>query len=176
MARPKKDGRFINYFIDRDIYERLKRYAEEKGQSMTTAIERILDRHLKEYETQRQTLTVEALYCEQCNRLTEQERCPGCGSKHLRLPLMGDYCFLTEKELLWSAAMEQLLRDHDIPFVTSNALGAGLTSKLGVMQERIRFYVPFLKLKQAKILEEEFFSRKFEEKPEIPEEENGTEQ
>lgn len=24
MARPKKDGRYINYYIDREIYERLK--------------------------------------------------------------------------------------------------------------------------------------------------------
>lgn len=162
MARPKKDGRFINYFIDRDIYERLKSYAEAKGQSMTTAIERILDRHLREYEMERQTLTVEDLYCERCNLLTGHDSCPGCGSRHLRLPLMGDYCFLTEKELIWSAAMEELLRDNEIPFVTRNALGAGLTVKLGVMQERVRFYVPFLKLKKAKTLEEEFFSEKFE--------------
>ena len=38
MPRPKKDGRFINYFLDRTIYDRLKAYAEDKGQSMTTAI------------------------------------------------------------------------------------------------------------------------------------------
>ena len=163
MARPKKDGRFINYFIDRDIYDRLKRYAEEKGQSMTTAIERILDRHLKAYETDRQTLSTEDRYCERCNLLINRETCPNCGSRQLRVPLVGDYCFLTEKELIWSAAMEELLRDNNIPFVTRNALGAGLTVKLGAMQERVRFYVPFLKLKKARELEQEFFSEKFEE-------------
>ena len=42
MARPKKDGRHINYYIDRMIYERLEEYADEKGQTMTTALERIL--------------------------------------------------------------------------------------------------------------------------------------
>ena len=42
MARPKKDGRHINYYIDRLIYERLEEYANEKGQTMTTALERIL--------------------------------------------------------------------------------------------------------------------------------------
>lgn len=42
MARPKKDGRHINYYIDRLIYERLEEYADEKGQTMTTALERIL--------------------------------------------------------------------------------------------------------------------------------------
>ena len=77
------------------------------------------------------------------------------------MPLAGDYCFLTEKEPLWSQALETLLRDNDIPCVTKNAMG-GLTAKLGSIQERVRFYVPYLKLKRAKILEEEFFSAKFE--------------
>ena len=42
MPRKKKDGRHINYYIDRMIYERLEEYAAEKGQTMTTALERIL--------------------------------------------------------------------------------------------------------------------------------------
>ena len=42
MPRPKKDGRHINYYIDRMIYERLEEYADEKGQTITTALERIL--------------------------------------------------------------------------------------------------------------------------------------
>ena len=42
MPRPKKDGRHINCYIDRMIYERLEEYADEKGQTMTTALERIL--------------------------------------------------------------------------------------------------------------------------------------
>ena len=46
MARPKKDGRYINYYIDRKIYERLKHYADDKGQTMTVAIERILKAYL----------------------------------------------------------------------------------------------------------------------------------
>ena len=42
MPRKKKDGRHINYYIDRMIYERLEEYANEKGQTMTMALERIL--------------------------------------------------------------------------------------------------------------------------------------
>ena len=42
MPRKKKDGRHINYYIDRLIYERLEEYADEKGQTMTTALERVL--------------------------------------------------------------------------------------------------------------------------------------
>lgn len=49
MPREKKDGRYINYRIKREIYEMLERYAEEKGQSKTVAIERILEAHLSAY-------------------------------------------------------------------------------------------------------------------------------
>ena len=162
MPRPKKDRRFINYFIDRTIYDRLKAYAEDKGQSMTTALERILSAHLDQYERAMPTPAGEPLYCENCGILTELSRCPVCSNRELRVPLASDYCFLTEKELLWSNVLEELLTDNGIPCVTKNALGAGLTSKIGAMQERTRFYVPYLKLKTARALEEEFFAAKFE--------------
>ena len=31
MSRPKKDGSYINYYIDRELVEKLRDYAEEKG-------------------------------------------------------------------------------------------------------------------------------------------------
>lgn len=49
MPRQKKDGVTINYFIRRDVKEKLDIYAEEKGQTATMAIERILDEHLTKY-------------------------------------------------------------------------------------------------------------------------------
>lgn len=49
MPRAKKDGVNINYFIHRDIKEKLDAYCEEKGQTATMAIERILDYHLKKH-------------------------------------------------------------------------------------------------------------------------------
>ena len=42
MSRPKKDGVNINYYIDRELVEKLRKYAEDKGQTMTMALERIL--------------------------------------------------------------------------------------------------------------------------------------
>ena len=48
MARPKKDGVRVNLFLDREMMERLRSYAEEKGQTMTTAIERIITAKLNE--------------------------------------------------------------------------------------------------------------------------------
>jgi len=46
MSRPKKDGAYINYYIERELVEKLRDYAEDKGQTMTTALERILREHL----------------------------------------------------------------------------------------------------------------------------------
>ena len=45
MAREKKNGRKINMIIDQNVYNRLKYYSEEKGQTITMAVERILDKY-----------------------------------------------------------------------------------------------------------------------------------
>lgn len=50
MARPKKDGVYINYYIQKDIKDRLDRYCEDVGQTNTMAIERILKQFLDDYE------------------------------------------------------------------------------------------------------------------------------
>lgn len=42
MPRAKKDGQHINCYIDRTLCEQLKAYADEKGQTMTTALEKII--------------------------------------------------------------------------------------------------------------------------------------
>ena len=49
MPRQKKDGVSINYFIRRDVKEKLDKYCEEVGQTATMAIERILDDYLTKY-------------------------------------------------------------------------------------------------------------------------------
>ena len=46
MARPKKDGVKVSLFLDRTMMELLRAYADEKGQTMTTAIERIVTEKL----------------------------------------------------------------------------------------------------------------------------------
>ncbi len=49
MPRQKKDGVSINYFIRRDVKEKLDKYCDDVGQTATMAIERILDEYLKRY-------------------------------------------------------------------------------------------------------------------------------
>ena len=56
MPRKKKDGRHINYYIDRMIYERLEEYADEKGQTMTMALERILKQFFDKTDEEKRKL------------------------------------------------------------------------------------------------------------------------
>lgn len=165
MARKKKDGRFINYYIDRLIYERLERYADDKGQPVTAALERILDESLTRYE--QEAASVER-YCPNCHILIRAHRCPICDRKWLEPPLPEDYCLLGEKDAVWAGVLEDCFRQNGIPYLTQNTLGAGLTSKMGNLFERIKFYVRYDSFRKAQELEEELFRVP----PEMNEEEN----
>jgi len=158
MPRKKKDGRFINYYLDRQIFERLERYADGQGQSMTTALERILQEHLDKYESELTAKGGTPMYCPNCNVLVNSSRCPACGSRKLRQPQADDYCCLAEKEVIWADALGDILKKNGIPFVTKNMLGAGLAAKIGPALERVRFYVPYSHYENAQALEQEFFS------------------
>lgn len=46
MPRQKKDSVPICYRIEKSVYERLQAYAEDKGQTMTMAVERLLTKAL----------------------------------------------------------------------------------------------------------------------------------
>ena len=55
MARAKKDGEKISFYVDRLVMEDLRAYAEEKGQTVTMAMERILRTHLDEEKANKST-------------------------------------------------------------------------------------------------------------------------
>ena len=61
MARQKKDGRNVNFYIDRTIMEKVERHAEENGQTLTKAVERLLEQALedKSEEKTKQPATAE---------------------------------------------------------------------------------------------------------------------
>lgn len=158
MPRKKKDGRHINYYIDRLIFERLERYADDKGQEMTTAIERILAEHLDKYEEEKRLKGGADMYCERCNLLVHSTTCPVCGNEVDREPRANDYCYLTEKDAIWAGALSDIFENNNIPYVTKNTLGAGLTAKLGASMERVQFFVPYSHYKSAQELEQEFFA------------------
>ena len=51
MPRCKKDYKNLNIKLQKDISDQLEEYCERLGQTKTTAIERILQKHLEEYRT-----------------------------------------------------------------------------------------------------------------------------
>ncbi len=51
MSREKKDSKSLNIKLDRSLSERFEAYCSELGQTKTTAIERILIKHLDEYNS-----------------------------------------------------------------------------------------------------------------------------
>lgn len=42
MARPKKDGKYLNVYVEQNIYDDFEKFCEDMGQSKTTATERAL--------------------------------------------------------------------------------------------------------------------------------------
>ncbi len=53
MARAKKDGVHINYYIQKDIKKMLDEYCEDVGQTNTLAVERILKSYLEKYKEEK---------------------------------------------------------------------------------------------------------------------------
>ncbi|EDT74298.1 RepB family protein [Clostridium butyricum] len=58
MARQKKDGVYINYYIRKDIKEKLDEYCEEVGQTNTLALERILGQFLDKYFEEKKNVNI----------------------------------------------------------------------------------------------------------------------
>ena len=50
MARAKKDGENVSFYIECDIMNRLREYADSKGQTITKALEILLRKALDETE------------------------------------------------------------------------------------------------------------------------------
>ena len=47
MPRPRKDGEKISLYLDRAMMEQLRAYADERGQTLTMAMERLITAQLE---------------------------------------------------------------------------------------------------------------------------------
>ena len=56
MARPRKNGTYINVCIDTPVYERLEKLCKDAGQTKTVAVERALIAYLNDYEEKQRIL------------------------------------------------------------------------------------------------------------------------
>ncbi|MDD3138891.1 MAG: hypothetical protein PHX08_07965 [Lachnospiraceae bacterium] len=57
MARPKKNGTYLNVCIDNSIYEKLNEICEDAGQTKTIVVERALDSYFSDYREKQRKLT-----------------------------------------------------------------------------------------------------------------------
>ncbi len=56
MAKPKKNGTYLNVCIETPIYERLEAVCKDAGQAKTVAVERALTAYLDEYDEKQKML------------------------------------------------------------------------------------------------------------------------
>lgn len=59
MGRAKKDGEHISLYLYRPLLNRLRKFAEIKGQTVTVAIERILQQALDDFDTKSDVKTTD---------------------------------------------------------------------------------------------------------------------
>ncbi len=97
------------------------------------------------------------MYCEKCRRVFEGDRCPECRKSRCREATAEDPCYLTEQGQPWAGMLADVLKQHEIPFLTSGRLGAGLAVRVGSMLESERFYVRFSDLARAGDIVDELF-------------------
>ena len=55
MARPKKNGTYLNVCIETSIYKRLEEICDEAGQTKTVAVERAL-KYFDEYDAKQKII------------------------------------------------------------------------------------------------------------------------
>ena len=99
-----------------------------------------------------------AFYCENCYVVFEGKRCPVCNAKGYREPEPEDPVFLVEKEQVWSPMLQDVLEQKEIPFFCKNVNGAAMSMKIGLMSERVRFYVKMKDLDAASDVVAELYS------------------
>ena len=56
MARPKKNGKYLNVCIEANIYDNLEQFCDDAGQTKTVAVERALTEYLDNYAKKQQML------------------------------------------------------------------------------------------------------------------------
>ena len=56
MARPKKNGKYLNVCIQEEIYKKLENFCLEAGQTKTIAVERALAQYIENYGAMQEKL------------------------------------------------------------------------------------------------------------------------
>ena len=97
MARPKKDGQYVNFYMDRDVFEMLEKFSKDFGLTKTVIMERAVKQYISfALAVQKQScnmrmldtstsfvtlLTADEFYAKYC-MLCGSQRCGGVGSEY----------------------------------------------------------------------------------------------
>lgn len=96
-------------------------------------------------------------YCEVCMKLVDTEKCEDCGNTHLREVEAHDFVLLTGLDSLFAGVLEDVLKQHNIQYITRSKMGAGLTALVGNALDEISFYVPMELFDEANKIVDELF-------------------
>ncbi len=97
------------------------------------------------------------LYCPNCHRLSNEDRCDECSRVLTRGPEPDEFCLLTELCAMEGGMLRGLLEENNIPVVSQSVMGAALMTLAGYATEHMQLFVPFGRLEQAQELMEAFF-------------------
>ena len=95
--------------------------------------------------------------CENCCFVSEEKRCPVCGSKNLRSVEKEKFCLLTEKSSAYCDVLTSVFDEKEIPF-SALPYGSGVETRLGLPLKNYRIFVPFGSLEEAKSVMDEIDS------------------
>ena len=100
-------------------------------------------------------------FCENCGHLTaESMRCPNCAKKRkLRAPRADDFCFLTEKGVIWAEMLMDVLKKNGIVYTYRARMGTGLSTYVGPALDQYQVFVPYAQYEAASDIVTELFSQ-----------------
>ena len=88
-------------------------------------------------------------FCESCNLVCENERCPKCGRKKLRAAREDDFCFVAQVDRIFGDNLKNNLENDKIECVLM-PYGTGVCSKFALPLESYLLYVRYKHLEHVR--------------------------
>lgn len=89
------------------------------------------------------------LFCEKCNFLTEENRCPLCGNKKLRAVNDEDFCFFVNIDEFNYSMLESALNENNIEVVGVPYYSRGVTYATAGRADRRKVYIRYKNMEQV---------------------------
>ena len=98
------------------------------------------------------------MYCENCHRLVEGEKCPSCGKKCRRDVQADDLILVRSIGQIWADMLCDVLQQNEIPYYKQSDIGAGMAMLTGLQMESFSVFVPYSRYEEAKETADALFS------------------